>query len=388
LCGSYLFKEDYMKSTTGKVLLLLAAFILVSVGVFAGGQEEGGPIKIGVAGAHTGDLASYGIPSVRAAEIVAENYNAAGGILGRQIELVVEDDQCKAEVAANVAAKLVGENVVAVIGHICSGATKPAAGIYNESNILCISSSATNTALTKSGDYPNFFRSIAPDDAQAALDADFVINTLKSKKAAVLHDKGDYGKGFAELTKGEFEADGSVEVVLYEGITVGAVDYSAVINKIKNSGADVIVYGGYHPEASKLVQQMKTKGMDIDFVSDDGVKDDTFIKVAGEYSEGVYASGPIDTSSNPLAQKAIKEHQDKYGEEPGPFYLNAYAAATALFNAIQVAGSTDYNAVTKAMRSANVDTCLGTISFDERGDAVGIGFSVFQVQNGEYVTVK
>ena len=372
------------------VVFCLIALLAVAVAlpVFSNGSQEGGAIKIGVAGAHSGDLASYGIPSIKAAELVVADWNAKGGVLGRQIELVVEDDQCKPEVATNTAAKLVGEGVVAVIGHICSGATKAALGIYKDANIITISPSATNPPLTQSGDYPNFFRTIAPDDAQARLEVDFATQTLGFTKLAVLHDKGDYGKGLAEFAKAMIESDGAAEIVLYEGITVGAVDYSAVINKIKNSGAEAVIFGGYHPEASKLISQMKKKGMDTVFISDDGVKDDTFIKVAGEYAEGVYATGPRDTSTNPMTQAANKAHQDTYGEDPGAFFLNAYAATQAILNAIEKAGSTDYDAVSNALKSEYVETTLGNISFDEKGDAIGVGFSVFQVQNGAYVELQ
>ncbi len=371
-----------------KIITLLMVLLITAGFAFANGSSENGPIKIGVAGPQSGDLASYGIPTAKAAQIVVDDVNANGGVLGRKIELIVEDDVCKPEVATNTASKLVGEGVVGVIGHICSGATKAAMGTYKESNIPAISPSATNPALTQSGDYPNFFRTIASDDAQARTEVDFVLDTLGLTKIAVLHDKGDYGKGLAEFAKKFLEGDSRAEVVLFEGITPGAVDYSAVINKIKSSGAQAVIFGGYHPEASKIVSQMKKRKMDVVFVSDDGVKDDTFIKVAGEYAEGVYASGPKDTTSNPLAKKAIKEHQDKFGEDPGPFYLNAYAATLALINAIKVAGSTDYDAVTNALRNNYVDTPLGKIKFDERGDAIGVGFAMYQVQNGKYVEVK
>ena len=369
---------------------LLGVLVLVMVSmVFVGCKPKAlETIKIGVAGAHTGDLASYGIPTIKAAELVVEAANAAGGVLGKTVVLVVEDDQCKPEIATNTATKLVGEKVVAVIGHICSGATKAALSIYKDSNILAISPSATNPPLTQSGDYPNFYRTIAPDDAQAQLEVDFAVKKLGLKKLAVLHDKGDYGKGLAEFAKGYLEMVSGVEVVLFEGITPGAVDYSAVINKIQSVGADGLIFGGYHPEASKLVTQIKKKNMKIVFISDDGVKDDTFIKVAGEFAEGVYATGPVDTSASPLAQAAIAAHKTKYGEDPGPFFLNAHAAATALLNAIGKAGSTDSEAIAKALKSEKVDTTLGTITFDARGDAVGVGFQVFQVQNGVYVEVK
>jgi branched-chain amino acid transport system substrate-binding protein len=368
---------------------LIVLLVFLALGMVSCQKEKAEEtIKIGVAGAHSGDLASYGLPSVKAAELVVKEANAAGGILGKQIELVVEDDVCKPEVATNTASKLVGEGVVGVIGHICSGATKAALGIYKDSEIPVISPSATNPPLTQSGDYPNFFRTIASDDAQARLQVDFALDELGLSTFAVLHDKGDYGKGLAEFAKAFLEADSRAEVVLYEGITPGAVDYTAVINKVAASGADGIIFGGYHPEASKIVAQMRKTGLDTVFISDDGVKDDTFIKVASEFAEGVYATGPRDTTSNSLAIKAIKQHQDEYGEEPGAFYLNAYAATLALVNAIEKAGSTEYQAVTDALRNEWVETPLGRIRFDEKGDSIGIGFSMYQVQNGAYVEIN
>ena len=376
-----------MTKRIGNIALFAGLLIMAAGLVFAGGTQEEGPIKIGVGGAHSGDLASYGIPTVKAAELVVEDVNAKGGLLGRQIELVIEDDQCKEEVASNTASKLVGEGVVAVIGHICSGATESALSIYKDSDIITISPSATKVSLTLSGNYPNFFRTIAHDEMQAALNVDFAMNTLGLKKFAVMHDKGAYGKGFAEYCKEKIEAAGG-QVVMFEGVDPGKPDYTAVIAKVDNSGADALIWGGYHPEASKIVTQMRNKGIDIPFLSDDGVKDDTFIDVAGEYAEGVYATGPQDTTSNPLAQKAIQAHKDKYGEEPGAFFLNAYAATMAVINAIEKAGTTEYTAVAKKLRDEYVDTPLGKISFDEHGDIEGFGFSVFQVQNGSYVELK
>jgi branched-chain amino acid transport system substrate-binding protein len=369
-------------------LVIVSLISLFTIFAFSGVGLCADTIKLGVAGPHSGDLASYGIPTVKAAELVVKEVNANGGVLGKQVELVVEDDVCKPEVATNTATKMVSEGVKVVLGHICSGATKAALGIYKDSNVVVMSPSATNPALTQSGDYPNFFRTIASDDAQARLEVDFALDTLGFKKIAVLHDKGDYGKGLAEFAKQFLEADDRAEVVLYEGITPGAVDYSAIVQKIKRSGAEAVIFGGYHPEASKIVTLMKKKKVDATFISDDGVKDDTFIKVAGEYAEGVYATGPKDVSSNPLTIKAREAHQKEYQADPGAFFENAYAAALALLNAIEKAGGTDYDAVTNALRTENVDTPLGSIRFDERGDAIGVGFSMFQVKDGVYVEVQ
>jgi branched-chain amino acid transport system substrate-binding protein len=368
-----------------RTLVIIAAIALfLSSGIALAADT----IKLGVAGPHSGDLASYGIPTIKAAELVVKDINAKGGVLGKQVELVVEDDVCKPEIATNTATKLVGEGVNVVLGHICSGATKAALGIYKDSKIVAMSPSATNPALTQSGDYPNFYRTIASDDAQARLQVDFALDILKVKKIAVLHDKGDYGKGLAEFAKGFLEADSRAEVVLYEGVTPGAVDYSAVVQKIKRRGAEAVIFGGYHPEASKIVTQMRKKRMKTFFLSDDGVKDDTFIKVAGKYAEGVYATGPKDVSSNAMAIAANEAHKAAYGEDPGAFFLNAYAASLALLNAIEKAGSSDYDAISKALKTQYVETPLGKIKFDNRGDAEGVGFSMYRVKNGGYYELK
>ena len=375
-------KRYFGKTCIVFTVLVCALFMLSGVGLAAD------TIKLGVAGAHSGDLASYGIPSVKAAELVVKDINAKGGVLGKQVVLLVEDDVCKPEVATNTATKLLSEGVDVVMGHICSGATKAALGIYKSENIICMSPSATNPPLTQSGDYPNFYRTIASDDAQAKLEVDFALDVLKAKKIAVLHDKGDYGKGLAEFAKRFIEEDSRAEVVLYEGVTPGAVDYSAVVQKVRRSKADAVIFGGYHPEASKIIMQMRKKRMKTPFISDDGVKDDTFIKVAGKYAEGVYATGPRDTSSNPLAIAANNAHKKAYGADPGAFFLNAYAATQALLNAIEKAGSTDYEKVSKALKTEYVETPLGKIKFDDKGDAIGIGFSIYQVRDGVYVEVK
>ncbi len=373
-----------MKRTTGGKLLAVAAAATFSFTVATTGFAAD-TIKFGVAGAHSGDLASYGLPSVNAAKLVIDKVNAAGGINGKKIELLVEDDVCKPEVATNTATKLVSAGVHVVLGHICSGATKAALPIYNNAGVLVMSPSATNPELTQSGDYPNFFRTIASDDNQAKVDVEFALNVLGYTKFAVVHDKGDYGKGFAEFAKKFLEESGKAEVLLFEGVTPGAVDYSAVVNKISRSGAEAVIFGGYHPEASKIVSMMRKKRLDTTFISDDGVKDNTFIKVAGADAEGVYASGPKDTASNPLAIAAVEEHKQVFGSDPGAFYDNAYAAALAMVNAIEKAGSTDLEALKKALMTEKVDTPVGTISFDEIGDAIGVGFSVYKVQDGVFV---
>ena len=345
-------------------------------------------IKVGVAGPHTGDLAPYGLPTKDAAEMVVADVNAKGGVNGKQVELMIVDDQCKPEIATNVATKLVSEGVNIVIGHVCSGATKAALGIYKDAKITVISPSATNPPLTKSGEYPNFYRTIAADDDQGKLAAAFVTDKLKAKKIAIIHDTGDYGKGFADFSKEAVEKGGKAKIVMYEGIQPGAMDYSAVIQKLRAEGADAVIFGGYHPEASKLLSLMGKKKIKVPFLGPDGIKGDGFLKIAGKDAEGVYATGPMDVSKFPLNVKAHDEYKAKFGKEPGTFFDQGYAATLAALNAIKVAGGTDYDALAKALKSSAIETTVGKIKFDAKGDAEGVGFSVYQVKNGAFVEVK
>ena len=172
------------------------------------------PIKIGVQGAHSGDLASYGVPSLNAAKLVIDDANAAGGVLGGKVEVVSQDDQCKPEMATNAATKLISDKVAVVIGPICSGPTKAALPLFQDADLIAVSPTATTPGLTEDGKHPLFFRTVANDNAQARLTSDFMLNKLKAKKVAYLHDNGDYGKGFADNNR-VFMEKGGAETVLF-----------------------------------------------------------------------------------------------------------------------------------------------------------------------------
>ena len=373
-----------MRKSVMKVFIVIAlASMIVPAAVFAADT-----IKIGVAGPHSGDLAPYGLPTKDAVMMIAEQVNASGGVLGMQIEVMSMHHQCKPEIATSAATKLVSQGVDIVIGHVCSGATKAALGIYKESSVIAVSPSATNPPLTQSGDYPNFYRTIAPDDDQGKLAAAFATDKLGAKKIAILHDKGDYGKGFADFSQAAIEAGGKAKVVLFEGVTPGAMDYSAVVQKIRKEGADAVIFGGYHPEASKLVGQMNKKRVNVPFIGPDGIKGDGFLEIAGADAEGVYATGPMDVSALAGNKQAKDDYVAKYGKEPGTFFDQGYAAMQTVLNAIKVSGGTDYAGLEKALKSSYVDTAVGKIKFDGKGDAEGVGFSVFQVKSGKFVELK
>lgn len=344
-------------------------------------------IKLGVAGAHSGELASYGTPSLNAAILVADEFNAKGGIMGKQVEIVAQDDQCKAEIATAAATKLISDGVAAVMGHICSGPCKATLPLYTNAKMISMSPSATTPSLTQSGQNPTFFRTIANDNDSAVVGAKFIVEALKPDKIAILHDNSEYGRGYAEKAKEELEKSGKATVVLFEAVTPGATDYSSAVRKVSQAKAGALMWGGYYPEAAKILSNMYSAGVEIPMVGPDGLKDMGFVQLAGEDAEGVYASGPTDTSANPLSVYYAKKHQEKFGTAPGAFFDNGVAAVIALLNAINVAQSTDSDKIMAALRSSEVDTPIGRIKFDDKGDAIGVGMSIYKIEGGQYKEV-
>lgn len=366
-----------------KACSALALVLCMSSGALAADT-----LKIGVGGAHSGELASYGVPTLNAVRLVVDEFNANGGLLGRQIEIVAADDQCKPELAPNAATSMLSQNVVGVVGMICSGAMKASLPIYNEANIVVISPSATTPELSLSGENKTFFRTIGHDLMQAQVSASFIGKEIKPKKIAYLHDNSEYGRGFVEAVMNNLkESYPEIETVLFEAVTAGASDYSAVIRKLRRENAEFLVWGGYLPEASKIINNIKDLEVDLPMLGPDGLKDENFIRTAGEAAEGVYASGPADTSANPLSLNASEAHQKAFGSAPGAFFDNGYSAAYALLNAIKVADSTDTNKIMEALHTSVVDTPIGAIKFTNSGDAEGIGMSIYQIQGSAFTPV-
>lgn len=366
-------------------MLALVLYSLIGLATLGFADDT---IKIGVAGVISGDYAPYGLSSVRGAQMAVEDINTNGGILGKKLEILIGDDVCKPEVSVNMSTKLVSDGAQMIVGHICSGCTIASNKIYKDAGLLVVSPASTNDDLTLKGEHPNFFRTISYDGAQADLMTSFAKNHLKAQKVALIHDKGDYGKGQIELVKKYFEKFGGVKIVLYEGITTGAVDFTAIVQKIKRAKADVTIWGGYHSDASKIIRLIKKKKVKTIFFGGDATKGENFLNLAGKYAEGVYATGPNDTSSNSFYQKITARHQKKYGEDPGTYFHGAYASVQALTLAAEKAGSLDYNKMRAAMFENTIESPLGPIGFNKDGDVIGAGFSVYQVQNGKYVQVN
>ncbi len=216
-------------------------------------------VKIGVAGPFTGPNATYGAQYWKGASQAVADINAAGGIKGEKIVLVQGDDACEPKQAVAVANRLVDEaKVSAVVGHFCSSSTMPASEVYDEAGILTITPGSTNPQITERG-MKDLFRMCGRDDQQGAIAANYMLDVLKAKKIAVIHDKDTYGQGLADATRAALAKRGTKEV-LYEGLSRGEKDFNALVTKIGALKPDVVYFGGCHPEAGPLVRQMREQG--------------------------------------------------------------------------------------------------------------------------------
>ena len=349
-------------------------------------------IKVGFGGALLGNLASYGMSGLYGLEYVVLKTNASGGLLGRQVEIVTEDDGCDPALASSAASKLMGGGLTLVFGHTCSGATSSALSAYGN-KVLLVSPSATEVNLTEGGKNPYFFRTIMRDDAQADLQVAF-LKARGFKKVALVHDKGDYGKALADKAKMLIEADPSsgLEIVLFEGVTSGQVSYDALVSKIKNSGAEALLWGGYYSDGSKLATQMRAKKVDTIIIGADGLKNDEYVKMAGAAAQGTFATGPADLSSgadhSAAITEALADHAKRHTEGVGPYFFYSIAAAEALFDAVEKVGNTtDLDAIKKQLQTNTVETILGPVRFDEKGDLLGSSAVMYEVQDGKFVKV-
>lgn len=363
-------------------IILLSVLIVLAVS----SCNRGKIVKIGLVGPYSGPVASYAASALEGAKLEFE-YKAE--LLSLNAELITQDDMCDANQSTLVASKLVAEEVVAVIGPMCSDAVVSAMPAYLDAGIAVISQSATAPALTD-GRYPGFFRTIVSDDVQGTMLAEFIITTLKSRRVALIHDKSEYGKGLVDVVLRYMEENSDVDIVVYEGITPEALDYSAVISKIiSNDGAETVLFGGYHSEASKLFSQLLSRDYEGYLIGGEGIKSIEFIDLVGrENAEGVFASAPKDVFNNDEYARVQANFVSSTGNEPGSFFYETQAAVAVVMDAI-AAGNTTGSDIVSYLSSGNTfNTAIGEISFTENGDVVGAGYSMYRVKNGAFELIE
>lgn len=354
----------------------IASALSLSIGMLMASAASADTIKIAIAGPFTGALTQYGDMVKEGVDTALEQINASGGVLGKQLEVVVFDDGCEPKQGPVVANRVVNDGIHYVVGHVCSGATIAATDIYNDEGVVMISPSATAPAVTDGKNYETIFRTIGRDDQQGPAAAAFIINEVKPKKVAILHDKQSYGQGIAASVKKELEAAGYTDI-FFEGINAGDSDYSAVITKLKSNGADFVYYGGYHPEMGLLLRQGAEQGLNVTMMGPEGVGNPDINAIAGKAVEGMLVTLPADFTQDADNAAIVKAFTDKGRNAGGAFQLTAYAATQSLAAGIEGAGVDDPIKVAEYLHSHEVKTPIGVLSWNDQGDLNEFKFDIF-----------
>jgi branched-chain amino acid transport system substrate-binding protein len=376
-------REVTMKGIAGLAAALVAAALLAACG---DGGEEADKTPIAMVGPVTGQYATFGAQMRDGAELAVADINAAGGVLGKKLDLAVGDDACDPKQAVAVANQMTGAGVKLVAGHYCSGSSIPASSVYAESDMVQISPASTNPALTDDRAGPNIYRVCGRDDQQGGVGGRYLAEQFADKNIAIVHDKTAYGKGLADEVKKTLNAAGKQET-LYEAITAGEKDYSALVSKLKQANIDVLFLGGYHTEAGLIVRQMRDQGMTTILMGGDALITQEYWSITGPAGEGTLMTFSPDPRKNPAAAEVVKRFKEK-GIEPEGYVLYTYAAVQAWKQAAEKAKSVESADVVKALNDTDFDTVVGKFKFNEKGDPNLPPYAVYRWSNGTYEEIN
>jgi branched-chain amino acid transport system substrate-binding protein len=353
--------------------LSLIGFLIAVVGIFllgCGKATNENEIRIGEYSSLTGTTATFGQSTHRGLLMAVEEINNAGGVLGKKIKLLTEDDQSKPEEAATAVTKLISrDRVVAVIGEVSSSRSLAAAPICQANRIPMVSNASTNPEVTKKGDY--IFRVCYIDPFQGEIMAKFVFNSLKLKKVAILKDiKNDYSVGLAQFFDESFRPLGG-EIVAVQAYSEGDTDFKAQLTALKGAQPEAVVVPGYYTEAALIVKQARELNMNMPFIGGDGWDSGKLVEIGGAAMENTYFSTAYTADDpDPVVQNFAARFKAKYNDTPDAFAALGYDAGKILFDAIQRAGSTEGARIRDALvATKDVRGVTGSITIDSDRNA-------------------
>lgn len=352
-------------------------------------QASNGVIKIAVAGPMTGDNAEYGKGFVNAAKMMAEEWNAKGGVLGKTIEIVPFDDKNSGEEAASIAQKIISDkDIIGVIGHFASGVCMAAAPTYQENQVIEISPSASHPDYSGIGDY--IFRNNTVINVEAAAGLDIAINDLGKKNIGIISIKTDWGTKTSAIVKKliEEKGDTGAKVVAHEEVMEGSDDYSPAITKLNAAGADVVIAVGMYNLLAPVAKQYKQVNPNIQLVGFSNSYSQQLLDLGGSAVEGVMF--PViffSESDDPKVKTYVDNYKAKYGSVPSALTSQAYDSVGMLLEAIKAANTTDRQKVRDALAAIKYDGVTGNTTFNEKRD-VQKAFVKVTVKNGKFEAVK
>lgn len=352
---------------TGKALL--AGCIALAMSNVALAKD----IQVAVVGAMSGPVAQYGDQEFTGAEQAVADINAKGGINGDKLVITKYDDACDPKQAVAVANKVVNDGIKYVIGHLCSSSTQPASDIYEDEGIIMITPAATAPELTSRG-YKLVLRTTGLDSDQGPTAAKYILDKVKPQRIAIIHDKQQYGEGLARAVQDNLKAGGG-NIVFFDGVTAGEKDFSTLIARLKKDNIDFVYYGGYHPEMGQILRQARAAGLKTQFMGPEGVANVSLSNIAGESADGLLVTKPKNYDQIPANQPIVEAIKEKKQDPSGAFVWTTYAAVQSLADGLKK--SSDPAEIANYLKGTTVETVMGPLSWNEKGDLKGFEFGVF-----------
>lgn len=346
--------------------------------------DEAATIKIGGLGPLTGPLAIYGVTATNGSKLAFEEINKNGGILGKQVEFVLFDEKGDSTEAVTAYNRLVDEGVVALVGDITSKPSLAVAEIAAQDNMPMITPTGTQFNITEAG--PNVFRVCFTDPYQGVILANLAKNNLKANTVAIMvNNSSDYSDGVAEAFIKEAERLG-LKIVAKEGYAEGDKDFRAQLTKVAATNPDVLLVPDYYEQVALITTQAREVGVKSTFIGPDGwdgvakaLDSSAYGAVENSYFTNHYSV----EDTNEKVQNFLKAYREKYKDEPSAFSALSYDAAYLMKDAIEKAGSTDKDAIVKAMKESDFAGVTGHLRFDEKNNPVK-AVTVLKVVNGNY----
>lgn len=352
------------------ISLTIIAALLAAIACQPSGSG-GDKVRIGVFMSLTGDTANFGISSTNGIKMAADEVNGTGGINGKQIELLVQDDRSDASEAATIVTKFVTQDQVhAILGEVASSRSIAAAPIAQNAKIPMLTPSSTNPEVTRKGDY--IFRSCFIDPVQGAAIAQFAARTLNAKRGALMVDrKNDYSTGLEKVINEVFTRLGG-QIVMTQSYQAADQDFNAQITSIKGANPDVIFVPGYYGDVGLFAKQARDKGITVPIVGGDGWDSPSLYQIGGAALNGCYFSNHYSPDdADPLVQKFVNDYKSRFGTVPDALAATAYDAARIMFDAIKRANSLDGAAIRSALAATkDFPGVTGKVTFNENRDAV------------------
>jgi branched-chain amino acid transport system substrate-binding protein len=358
-------------------------FLILAVLTFAC-KEEIKLYRVGVVIPLSGSAEAYGRNVENGLRLALDEINAKGGVKGKHIDLLIEDDQSDEKVAVQKAKPMM-DNVPLIIGGVTSNVALALAPVCQAKKVVLVSPTATSPKLT--GISPFFFRTFPSDTREGKIMAEYAVRRMKIRSVAILYVDKEYGQGLNQVFKSRFDELGG-NVLFEKAYQEGTTDFAALVKEIKEAKPDAIYLPGYYNEIANILVEIKKQEVTAKIISGQGMATPMIIEIAGDAAEGVvYPQPPYDPESkDPSIQQFVKSYRAKYPVKPDSDAAFAYDTLWVVAKAID--GCQNYPAELKGkIADTNYHGLVGEISFDRGGD-VDIEPRMFQVKNGKFEPIQ